>query len=209
MIKSMTVKLPSPAVSLLIVFTLALAFAGCARPPEEERAAAYAAKAAALAAGADKYAAKDYEAALQLWQTADSETSEKKYDQAKQDYINAKAAFAKSASGVEAVKKDMLPEAQAAVARLEEGWQNLEMAAKKIESKLGNNKRLWETDANSFLEGLKAAKEMVATDPAGVKLKADHLQRFIDTYSIMFKQMAAAPAKPPVARRKAGSLTED
>src|SRR3989304_5773048 len=70
---SVSVKRPSALVSLLIALMLALAFTGCASPPEEERLAAKAAKDAALAAGADKYAATNFDAAMQLWRTADSE----------------------------------------------------------------------------------------------------------------------------------------
>jgi hypothetical protein len=57
-------------------------------------------------------------------------------------------------------------------------------------------KKLWEADLKSFLEGLKAAKEMAAADPAGTKAKADQLKRFIDTYDEYFKQLAAKPRKP-------------
>jgi hypothetical protein len=68
--------------------------------------------------------------------------------------------------------------------------------AKKSESKMGK-KKLQEADLKSFLEGLKAAKERVATDPAGAKANADQLKRFIDTYEEYFKQLAAKPGKPP------------
>jgi len=47
------------------------------------------------------------------------------------------------------------------MATVEEGWKNLEVIAKKSESKMGK-KKLWEADLKSFLESLKAAKEMVA-----------------------------------------------
>lgn len=82
------------------------------------------------------------------------------------------------------------------MATVEEGWKNLEVIAKKSESKMGK-KKLWEADLKSFLEGLKAAKEMVATDPAGAKAKADQLKRFIDAYDEYFRQLAAKPGKPP------------
>ncbi len=193
---------------LIICTALSFIFIGCAQPPKAERSAARAALSAARAAGADRYVAGDFNAAQMLWDTAESEVKEKKYEEAKKDYINATAAFEKAAGAVESVKKAMIPEAAAAVASLEEGWTNLQAAAKKAEGKMGKSK-LWEVDSQSFLDGLKAAKGMVATDPAGVKAKAQHLQRFLDVYGATFKQMAANPAKLSPRKRNPGAAKEE
>ena len=40
---------------------------------------------------------------------------------------------------------------------------------KKAESRM-RKRKLWQADRKSFLEGLKAAREMVNTDPAGTNL---------------------------------------
>src|SRR5450756_1423679 len=120
------------AVSLMLVFALAVVFSGCAKPPEAEKSAAKAAMDSAVSAGAAKYAATDFEAAKKLWDTSETQMTEKKYKEAKQGYIDAKAAFEKAAGAAEAGKKALTDEANAAVAGLEEAWTNLEGAAQKV-----------------------------------------------------------------------------
>jgi hypothetical protein len=46
---------------------------------------------------------------------------------------------------------------------------------------------------------------MVIADPAGVTAKAGQLQRFLDSYSALFKQLAAAPEKRPATSKSARS----
>ncbi len=105
---------------LMMFFVLVLAIVGCAKPPEAEKSAAKAALDGAMSAGVDKYAAGDFEAAKKLWDTAEGKMNEKEYKEAKQLYINAKAAFEKAAGTAEAGKKALTDEANAAVAGLEE-----------------------------------------------------------------------------------------
>ena len=193
-------------VSLMMVMVAAV-FSGCSKPPEAEKAAAKAAMEASRSAGADRYAPEDFAEARKLWVASEAQVKEKKYEEAKQSYIEAKIAFEKAADAVEAGKTAMIPEAAAAVAALEEGWRNLEVIAKRAEHKMGK-KKLWEADLKNFLEGLKAAKEMVNADPAGAKAKADQMTRFIDTYGEYFKHLAANQKKPPAPRKKA-STSED
>ena len=95
---------------------------------------------------------------------------DKKYKEAKQVYVDAKAAF-KAAAAVAAGKKAATDEANAAVAALEEGWKGIEDSVKKIEKKMKDQKEAWEADAKSFVDGLKASKEMIAADPLGAKAK--------------------------------------
>jgi hypothetical protein len=68
---------------------------------------------AAFAAGADKYAPAELEAANKVWDTAESRMKEEKYEEAKESYIGAKAAFEKAAAAVGAGKKAATDQANA------------------------------------------------------------------------------------------------
>jgi hypothetical protein len=190
------------SVSVMMVLALALVFIGCAKPPEAEQKAAKAAMDAAVTAGADKYAAADLDAAKKLWESAEAQVKDKKYKEAKQVYVDAKAAFEKAAAAVAAGKKAATDEANAAVAALEEGWKGIEESVKKIEKKMKDQKEAWEADAKSFVDGLKASKEMIAADPLGAKTKAGELKGVIEKWDATFKEMAAAPAKPEPKKKK-------
>ena len=185
------------SVSVMMVLALALVFIGCAKPPEAEQKAAKAAMDAAVTAGADKYAAADLDAAKKLWESAEAQVKDKKYKEAKQVYVDAKAAFEKAAAGVAAGKKAATDEANAAVAALEEGWKSIGDSVKKIEKKMKEQKEAWEADAKTVEEGLKASKEMIATDPITAKTKAGELKVVVDKWDATFKEMAAAPAPAP------------
>ena len=190
-------------VSLMIVLVLALLYVGCAKPPEAEKSAAKAAMDAAVSAGAEKYAAADFEAAKKLWDTSEAQMDEKKYKEAKQGYIAAKAAFEKASGAADAGKKAMINEANAAVASLEEGWKNLEATSKTIKRKMKSKKDAWDADTKTFMEGLKATQDMIATDPAGAKAKTGELKSILDKWDAAFKQLAAAPARHEVAKKEA------
>jgi PBP1b-binding outer membrane lipoprotein LpoB len=189
-------------VSLMVVLSLAFVFTGCAKPPDAEKSAAKTAMDAAASAGADKYAATDFAAAKTLWDTAESQMTDKKFKEAAQGYIDAKSAFEKAAGGVEAGKKAMTDEANAAVASLEDAWKNLEASAKKAEKNLKDKKADWDTDVKAFAEGLKATKDMIAADPAGAKAKAGDLKIIIDKWTATFQELAAAPAKAEAPKKK-------
>jgi len=192
------------SVSFLMVIALALVFIGCAKPPEAEQKAAKAAMDAAVSAGADKYAAADLDAAKKVWDTAEVQVKDKKYKEAKQSYVDAKAAFEKAAGAVEAGKKTVADEANAAIAALEEGWKGIEATAKKAAKKMKDQKGAWEADAKAFVEGLKAGKEMIAADPFGAKAKAGQLKAVIEKWETTFKEMVAAPAKPEAKKEEKG-----
>lgn len=184
-------------IAVMIILALAGTFIGCAKPPEAEKSAAKTAMDAAVSAEAPRYARADFEAAMKLWDTSEAQVQEKKYTEAKQGYVDAKAAFEKASGSVAAGKKALVSEVStdelnAAVARLEEDWKNLQALAKRVEAKF-EKKKLWETDAKTFVEGLKAAKDMIATDPISAKLKLDTLRPFIASYTTIFKQLKAAP----------------
>ena len=117
------------AVSSIMFLVLALMFIGCAQPPEAEKSAAKAAMDAAVAAGAEKYATADFNAAKTLWVATEAQMTEKKYEEAKKGYVSTKAAFEKAAAAAAIGKKAMTDEVSAAMVALEEGWKNLEATA--------------------------------------------------------------------------------
>ena len=192
------------AVSLMLVFALAVVFSSCAKPPEADKLAAKAAMDSAVSAGADKYAATDFEAAKKLWDTSETQMTEKKYKEAKQGYIDAKAAFEKAAGAVEAGKKAMTDEANAAVASLEEGWKNLEATAKKIGKNMKDKKTkdAWAADTKAFADGLKATKDKIVNDPASAKANVGELKSIIEKWDTAFKKLAATHPKHKATKKK-------
>lgn len=183
------------AVSFMMVFALALVFIGCAKPPEAEKSAAKASMDAAVAAGADKYAVAEFNTAKNLFVASEAKMSAKKYEEAKQSYVNTKAAFEKAAAAVVAGKKAMTDKVNADIAALEESWKNLEASAKSLKKKIKDKKEAWEADIKTFQEGLKAAKDTMANDPAAASSKVGELKAFIDKWDATFKELAGAPAK--------------
>lgn len=189
-------------VLLTMVLALALMVFGCAKPPEEEQKAAKAAMDAATTAGAGKYAAADLDAAMKIFTAAEAKMKEKKYDEAKADYVGAKAAFEKTVGAAAVGKKAVAGEATAALAALEESWKTLQASAAKVAKSLKEEKEIWEADVKSFEEGLKVGKEMIAKDPAFAKAKADELKTVIEKWDAVFKEKAASV--PEVKKGKKG-----
>jgi hypothetical protein len=190
------------SVFVLVVFALGGVLAGCAKPPEAEREAAKKAMDAAITAGADKYASADLEAARKLWNTAESQMKEKKYKEAKQNYIDAKAGFEKAAAAIEAGKKAVADQANAALKALEEEWKKLIVTAKKMEKKMKDKKQAWTNDTKAIGEGLEKSKEMIVSAPAEAKAKLDGLKSVIDRWTTTFKEMATSPSKPKATQKK-------
>ena len=186
---------------IFVGLALLLVLAGCAQPPEAEKQAAKGAMDAAVSGGADKYAVADLDAAKKVWETAESQMNEKKYQEAKQSYIDAKAAFEKAGSAAEAGKKAASDQASAVLASIEEAWKDLEAKAQKIAKKMKNKKGAWVADSKTVTDGLVKAKEMIASDPAGAKPKLDELQALVDKWEDILKKMAATPAKSPAAKK--------
>jgi len=181
---------------LVVVVGLIFLVVGCSKPPEAEQKAAKAAMDAAMSAGADKYAAADFDAAKKKLDEADSQVKDKKYKEAKPTYIDAKAAFEKASAGVEAGKKAVADQVTADLAAIEGAWKNLDATSKKVEKKI-KDKDAWTNDAKAITEGLAKAKEMVASDPAAAKAKGDEVKAMIDKWDNTFKELAAAPAPAP------------
>ncbi len=189
------------SVPLCIVLALTLAFMGCAKPPEAEKQAAKSAMDAAISAGADKYATDKLEAAKKIWDTAESQLKEKKYEEAKKSYIDAKTAFEIAAK--EAGQKVAADQASDALATLEKSWKNLEAIAKKIGKNL-KDKEAWLADTKTISEGLGNAKKMIATNPSQAKAKLDELKSVVGKWEKTFTEMLSVPTKlePPIKGKK-------
>jgi chaperonin cofactor prefoldin len=125
---------------------------------------------------------------------------EKKYKEAKQSYINAKAAFEKAASAVEAGNKALADQANEAPKALEEEWKKVGVTAQKMEKK-----QAWTADVKTINEGLGKAKETIAAAPAEAKAKLDELKAMVDKWKNTFKEMTATPAKPKTTKKKKSS----
>ncbi len=186
---------------IFVVLPLLLVLAGCAKPPEMEKQAAKASMDAAISAGAEKYAAADLDGAKKVWDTAESQMNEKKYKEAKQSYIDAKAAFEKASGAVEAGKKAASEQASGVLASIEEGWKKLEGMAQTMAKQMKDKKEAWMADSKAFTDGLAKAKEMIAADPAAAKPALDELKAMVDKWENIFKEMAAAPAKSLAAKK--------
>lgn len=184
-----------------MVLALLLVLAGCAQPPEVEKQAAKGAMDAAVSGGADKYAVANLDAAKKLWETAESQMNEKKYKEAKQSYIEAKAGFEKAGAAVEAGKKAASDEANLVLTSTEAAWKKLEAKAKKMAKQMKNKKGAWLADSKAFTEDLSKAKEMIIADPAGARPKLDELKAMVDKWDNILKEMAVAPAKSPAAKK--------
>jgi hypothetical protein len=185
---------------VLVMLAMAISWASCSKPPEAEKEAAKKAMDAAFSAGVEKYAPADMEVGKKIWETAESQMKEKKYKEAKQGYIDAKAAFEKAASAVEAGKKAMADQANETLKTLEGAWKKLGTTAKKMEKKLKEKKKAWLADAKTIREDFAKAKEMIASAPAEAKSKLDELKASIEKWETLFKEMATT--KPKTTKKK-------
>lgn len=190
------------SVFVFVVLVWGMLFVACSRPPEAEKEAAKKAMDAAISAGADKYATPDLEAAQKVWESADSEMKEKKYKEAKEDYIAAKAAFEKAAAAAEEGKKVFSDQTNAVLKDLEGAWRRLSATGKKMEKKLKEKKTAWKADAKVIDEGLRKAKETITASPDEAKAKLDELQAMIGRWENTFKKMARAPQKHKAIKKK-------
>ena len=144
------------SISVLVVLALVMVLGSCAKPPETEKQAAKSAMDAAISAGADKYATDSLDAARKIWDTAEFQMKEKKYEEAKKSYIDATAAFNKAF--MEAEKKVAADQANAALATVEKLWKNVEATAKKMGKKL-KDREAWTADAKAISEAWEKQKK--------------------------------------------------
>jgi len=190
---------------VLVAFALGMVLSACSKPPEAEKEAAKKAMDAAISVGADQYASADLKAAKEVWDTAESQMKEKNYKEARQSYLDAKAAFEKAAAAVESGKKAVADQANVALRTLEKEWGKLRVTATKMEKKLKAKKQAWTADAKAISEGLAKSKEMITSVPSEAKAKLDELRTMIDKWGTTFKEMAKSPSKPeakPKATKK-------
>ena len=180
-------------ISVMLVHMAAFAFMGCARSPDAERSAARGSMTAAIAAGADRYAAADFRLAQSFWYTAESRITGRKYKEARRYYINAKTSFEKALAGVEAGRKAVATATSAALQGLENDWKNLKAQAGSASK---NKKKHWAADEKTIAEGLTAARDMIAADAAGAAVKIKEIGSVIQNWTAVFEGAAAAPTKP-------------
>ena len=180
---------------VFVIVILAMSWTGCSKPPEAEKEAAKKAMEDAISAGADKYAPTETEAAKKTWETAELQMNEKKYKEAKQGYIDAKAAFEKAVGAIEAGKKAVADQANETLKALEMTWRKLGTTAKKMEKKLKEKKKVWAADAKTIEEGFTKAKEIIAQAPAEAKAKLEELKALIGKWENTFKEMVKTKSK--------------
>jgi len=120
------------------------------------------------------------------------------------DLCGCEGCFRKGPSGVEEGKKVARAEATAALKDLGASWKDLRASAKKVEKKMKDQKEDWEADIKTFDEGLKAGKDMIASDPAGAKEKVTELKDIIERWDATFKELAATPAPPEEKKENKG-----
>jgi len=193
------------SVSWMIILALTLAFIACATAPVAEKSAAKAAMDTAVSSGADKYAAADLDAAKKIWDAAEARMKEEKYTEARKDYVDAKAAFDKTAGIAETNKMVATAEAKSAIASLERDWKNLKINARGVEKRMKDKemKDDWAALNRSFPEDLKAIKDKIISDPAGAKANVDELEDILERWDTAFKELAASAPSHKATEKKA------
>jgi colicin import membrane protein len=188
---------------------VALIAAGCASPPEAEQKAAQAAAAAARAAGADKYAAKDFGALTDALKKADGEMANKAYKEAKESYEKVKGLGEQATKAAVTGKAAMKAEVEKAIGEVEKRWQEVSAQAKAASKSMKKDAAAaWAADAKAVDDSLKAAKDAVANDALAAKDKLAAATAAIDKWAENLKTMAAAkmpagkaPAKAPQVKK--------
>jgi hypothetical protein len=197
------------SVFVLVVFALGMIWVSCSKPPEAEKEGAKKAMGAAMSTGADKYAPADLEAANKVWDIAESRMKEEKYNEAKESYIGAKAAFEKAAAAAEAGKKaaaDQANEAKEAAKKATDGAISAG-ADKYASAHLDAARRAWDTAESQMKERMyKEAKESysdakaafekaAAAVEAGKKAAADQAKAALKTLEEKLKKMRVTAQK--------------
>ncbi|HPE07340.1 MAG TPA: DUF4398 domain-containing protein [Smithellaceae bacterium] len=192
------------SLSLMIILALTLIFVSCTKPPEAERSAAKTAMDAAVASGADKYATRILDAAKKIWGVAEVEMRDKKYEEAKQNYVTAKVVFDIAAGNAQEGKKIAAAEANAIITGLEEDWKNLNITARNHEKMMKDEqmKNEWVADTRAFTEGLKAHKDKIVDDPVSAMTNVSELKYIIEKWDIAFKKLAAAQSEQKTIKKK-------
>jgi len=197
------------SVFVLVVLALGTVWVSCSKPPEAEKEAAKKAMSAAFSAGADQYAPTELEAANRVWDSAESQMKEEKYKEAKESYVQAKAAFEKAAVAVEAGKKAAADQANAEKEVAKKAMDDaLSAGAEKFAPvDLDAARRAWNTaesqmkeekyrEAKESYTGAKAAFERtVAAVEAGKKNTGDQAKAALKTVEAEWKKLQATAKK--------------
>lgn len=167
---------------------LALLIAGCVKPPVAEKTAAETAKNSAVAAQAETYAVAAMAEAMKLWDNAEVKMKARAYDDAKAGYLAAKAAFDLATGQVEAGKKAISEENQAALKLVEQSWAEVsKLSVKKVAKLETALKAQWDADSKAVPAALQKAKD-AAANPAEVKKALADAKALLDKWMEKFKK---------------------
>lgn len=194
---------------VLVILALGMVWVGCSKPPEAEKEAAKKAMDAALSAGADQYATAELEAANKVWDGAESQMKGKKYKEAKEGYIGAKAAFEKAAVAVEAGKKAFADQASAEKeaakmamdAALSAGADIHPSAALEAANKLWDaaesqmKEEKYKQAKQSYIDAKAAFENAAAAGEAGKKATADQANATLKTLEEEWKKLQVTAKK--------------
>jgi len=174
--------------ALLLAGTLVVAMSGCAKPPVEEKKAAESAKANALTAQAEVYATGSLNEAQKLWDDAEAKMKNRAYKEAQLAYTAAKASFDVAVGQVEAGKKAMIAENQAAAKAVEASWAEVtKESVKKVKKMEAALKPAWASESKQIQDALAKAKDTNAA-PADVKKALDEAKTLVEKWLGIFKK---------------------
>jgi len=197
------------SVFVWVAFALGMAGMSCSKPPEAEKEAARKAMDAAFSSGADQYAPADLDAAVKVWDTAESQMKEEKYKEAKENYIGAKAAFERVAAAVEAGRKAAADQANAEKESAKKAMDGaLSAGADKYASvDLGAARKAWDAAESqmkekkykeakeSYIDAKAAFEKAAAAVEAGKKAVAGQAKAALKTLEEKLKKLHVTAKK--------------
>ncbi|MEW6671635.1 MAG: hypothetical protein AB1427_08020 [Thermodesulfobacteriota bacterium] len=205
-------KMKNPIKSVVVLFfcvTVIAMLAGCSQPPKQEVDAANAALQAAVAAGAEQYAAAELKAAQDLSAKLNGEMEKKDYKAAKQTAVEMKDAADKAKAAAEAEKAKAKEAATAGAAEVKQGLEKAKgLVAEAAKMKLPADllkpiqEQLAAAEAGAGeLDGMVAAEKFKEAADKGAQLKDQFAK--IEQGITDAKAKAAAAAKKPAAVKPA------
>jgi hypothetical protein len=142
----------------------------------------------ALTAQAEVYAAGTMTEAKKLWDDAEAKMKDRAYKEAQMAYTAAKASFDVAVGQVEAGKKAMSDENQAAAKAVEASWNELSKSSvKKIKKLEAALKTSWGTESTQIQSAVAKAKDTNAK-PVEVKKALDDAKALIEKWMGIFKK---------------------
>jgi hypothetical protein len=174
----------------------------CASPPEAEKKAADAAVSAANAAGAEKFAPREFAAMTAALRKAESEMSAKSYKEAKASYEATKDLADKAARAAETGKAAAKAEAEKLLADLETRWRDLQAKAEAATRNIkAEQKVVWDAAGVAIGAAFTEARAAVATDAVAAKEKLTAISAQLEKWEAGVTALAAAP--PPEEKKPA------